>query len=140
MTAPAATIAPSPLIQRLTREFAYPVVDLEGVDEFAAAHEWVALFLPGDPDRFPEANDVAVVLPELVQAFGGRFAAAVAHPGAQAALKTLYGIRAWPALVFLRRGRFLGTIERMQDWDVYLRRIARLLEAEPTDPPGAARA
>ena len=42
----------------------------------------------------------------------------------------------WPALVFLRRGEYLGVITQVQNWDDYLREIRYLLDSEPTRTPG----
>lgn len=143
MTIPATAPPPysaAPLIQRLIQERGYPCVDASTADGFLIQHEYTVMFLPGDPRRISEAGDVAVVLPELCAAFEGIFKPCVAAPDAHPAFRELYGIKAWPALVFFRQGRYLGVIERMRDWDVYLKVISRLLEAAPTDPPGAARA
>ena len=62
-----------PLIQRLADEFGYPVLeDLAAVDAFVAEPGIAAIFFPGDPDKFKDTTDVAVVMPELVNQFRGR--------------------------------------------------------------------
>ena len=53
-------------------------------------------------------------------------------------LKRRYGFREYPSLVFLRDGKYVGTISRIQDWVVYLEQIAELLEAPTRRPPGFA--
>jgi hydrogenase-1 operon protein HyaE len=126
----------SPLIRRLLEHHGYPLVDAETLDGFTAAHEHAVLFFTEDPIRYPESDDVAVILPEPVAAFGRRFAAAVVARPAEKVLQHRFGFRRWPALVFLRRGRYLGAIAEVRAWQGYLEEIPRILAAEPTRPPG----
>jgi len=125
-----------PLIQRLRDDFGYPEVTLENHEEFVAPGQTGVLFFAGDPKRYKETTDVAVVLPELVAAFGDRLRPAVVATGDEIALQKHYGFRAWPSLVFVRDGGYLGTISRMKDWSEYLEEIAELLTAEPREAPG----
>jgi hypothetical protein len=37
--------------------------------------------------------------------------------------------------VLLRGDAYVGSIERMRDWDDYLLALQRLLDSEPTHPP-----
>jgi len=60
---------PTPLIDRLSEELNYPLLDLSNIDAFLAQHEHSVLFFTQDIVRFPESNDVAVVLPELITVF-----------------------------------------------------------------------
>ena len=129
----------SPHLRRLVEHHGFPCLTAETVDAFVADGT-VALFFAGDPARYPEANDVAVVLPELAAAFFGRFRVALVAPGAEKALQGRYGVTVWPTLVFLRQGGQLGTIPRMRDWAEYLREIAALLECKPTPIPLIAEA
>lgn len=124
----------TPLIDRLVTELGYPVVDLDNFDEIVAGAEHVVLFFTEDPARFPESNDVAVVLPELAAAFSGLSPAVVARHD-EKTMQRQYGFTSWPALVFLRDGKYLGAITGIQDWQVYLQEIQRLLQAEPSRPP-----
>ena len=125
-----------PLIERLHDEFGYPAITLENHDEFAADEQIGVLFFPGDPKRHKETTDVAVVLPELIAAFGGRVRPAVVSREAEIELQKHYGFRAWPSLVFVRRGGYLGTVSRMKNWSEYLQEISELLTAEPREAPG----
>ncbi len=125
----------SPLIQRLTEQFGYPVVDESSVDEFLQASEHSVLFFTEDPKSFRESDDVAVILPELMKVFGERVDPAVVARHAERALQKRYRFRAWPALVLLRRGAYLGAITRVLNWDEYLAEIERILAAEPSEPP-----
>jgi hydrogenase-1 operon protein HyaE len=127
---------PSTLIQRLTAEHAYPVLDESSLDAFLAANAHSVLFFTEDPARYPESNDVAVVLPELMTLFGERCAAAVIDRGAEKTLQRRYGFNAWPALVLLRGAEYLGAVTRVQDWAVYLDQFQTLLDGPTRRPPG----
>jgi hydrogenase-1 operon protein HyaE len=80
------------------------------------------LFLE-DPARYKETLDIAVIVPQLAQAFAGRFAVGVLLPEAARELAVRYGFRRWPAFVLLADGRYVGAV------------VARLLDAPPTRPP-----
>ncbi len=127
-----------PLIDRLGDEFGYPEITLATHDEFVAQPGMNVLFFPGDPKTVRDATDVAVVLPELVQAFAGKLRPGVVSDfrGAGAELQKHYGFRAWPALVFVRSGEYVGAIARIQNWGEYLEEISELLVAPTRRPPG----
>ncbi|KAB1083007.1 hydrogenase-1 expression HyaE [Neorhizobium galegae] len=125
----------SPLLDGIIARSNYPVVGLENYLEFAEAHEFSVLFFPGDWQRLGESNDVAVVLPELALAFQKVFQPAVVAELSDHKLQAVYRFRAFPALVFLRRGKYLGVITRVLDWDDYLHETARILSLEASDPP-----
>lgn len=125
-----------PLVQRLLEEFGYPEITLENHDEFTAPSTPGVLFFGGDPKRYKETTDVAVVLPELIQAFGGRLRAGVVAASDAIELQKHYGFRAWPSLVFVRDGAYLGTVSKMKNWSEYLTEISELLTAETREAPG----
>ncbi len=126
---------PSPLIQALVERHALPRLDLAGLDDFLAGHDNVVLFFAGNPAQHPESNDLAVILPELLKQLAGRLQGALVDAASETALQARYGFSQWPSLVFLRRGEYLGTIERLQDWSGYLERIDKILGAAPSRPP-----
>jgi hydrogenase-1 operon protein HyaE len=125
-----------PLIQRLIDEYGYPTVGLEDHDAFAADPRVGVLFFAGEPKKFGETVDVAVVLPEIVSAFDGRLRPAVVTKEAEKELQLKYGFREWPSLVFVREGGWLGTISRIRNWQEYLDEISEILRSEPRRPPG----
>lgn len=125
----------SPLLQSIIEREGYAVVDHEGLDAFAAAHDHVVLFFAGDANRLMESNDVAVVLPELHKAFERVFTPAVAARESERPLQRRYRFNAYPALVFLKGGQYQGAVQKVQDWDDYLREISAILVREPADPP-----
>jgi hydrogenase-1 operon protein HyaE len=126
------------LIDRLIDEYGYQQVTLDNHDEFIQETGMNVLFFPGEPSTVKDATDVAVVLPELVQAFGDQLRPGVVTDtwGAGKELKRHYGFSAYPSLVFIRDGEYVGTITRIQDWSDYIDQINKLLVAAPTRPPG----
>lgn len=109
-----------------------PEVDAASVDRFLGAANAAAavavLLSAGDPARFMEAIDVAVVLPELIDAFQGRLRGAVIARRAESELGQRFGVRVQPTLIFTAKGETLGLIAKIQDWSVYVDRIAKLID------------
>lgn len=118
-----------PLVQRLLADGACPY--LESLSEAATLDgRDHLLFLPAHGKNHLETPDIAVVLPELVDALGGgaQIGAAVAGPKLEAELRDTLSL-ALPALVVVRAGRPAGAVARMRDWDDYLARLGALLAA-----------
>ena len=128
------------LIDRLSDELGYPRVTLDNHDAFVEEDGMNVLFFPGDPTSVRDATDVAVVLPELVGAFESALRPGVVTGmrGDAATLRQRYGFKEFPALVFVRAGRYVGAIVRVQNWTDYLTDVERLLASAPTRPPGFA--
>jgi len=127
---------PSPLIENMIEQQGYAVVDEHSIGAFLESSETAVLFFTENPKHYPESNDVAVILPELMKQFAGRLKVAVVDRAAEQALRARYPFNEWPALVFVRNGDYIGAISRVQDWDVYLREFERLLNAEPSPIKG----
>lgn len=127
---------PSPLIEKMIETHGYPMVEEDTLDDFLASNEECVLFFTENPERFPESNDVAMILPELVKEYGHRFAAAVVGQKSQRQLQSRYGFTEWPSLVFLREGQYLGTISRVQNWTDYIVQINSILQSQPQPAPG----
>jgi hydrogenase-1 operon protein HyaE len=125
----------SPLIDALTEQHGVPLVDETALEALAQQHRHCLLFFTEDPVQFPESNDVAVVLPLLMQAFGERIKTAVVARASEHRLHSRFPFDGWPALVLLQEGEYVGAITRMQDWDVYLSEIERLLNTAPSRLP-----
>lgn len=126
----------APLIDRLIDDLAYPQANADNIARLIAGNEYLVLFFPGNPDRYPESNDVAVILPELIRAFEGKLKPAVVMNEDEAAVRERYPFNVWPSLVFLRSGVQVGTIGKVQDWADYIEQIAALL-AEDAAPAQA---
>ncbi len=128
-----------PLLRRLLDDCGYPEVDLDNHGDFAGRPGINVLFFPGDPKRFRDTTDVAVVLPELVKAFEGALHPGVVTAAAGKPLQQHYGFELWPALVFLRDGEHLGSICRIHNWSDYLQKIGDLISGPARPLPGGDR-
>jgi hydrogenase-1 operon protein HyaE len=118
------------LIQQLFDVYQYPQVSLDTHAQFIARPGVSVLFFPGDPKKFRDTTDVAVVLPELDKAFEGKLQPGVVADSAGLELQRHYGFTAWPALVFVREGGYLGAITGIRNWAEYLQEISELIVAE----------
>jgi hydrogenase-1 operon protein HyaE len=125
-----------PLLQRLLDHHGAELVTTESIDAFVARPGEHALFFNGDPVRFPEALDVAVVLPELRSAAGSRFDIGVVAREHEDALARRWGVQRWPSLVFLRGNGYLATVSGMQDWTDYLAAVRAALDGPVARAPG----
>jgi len=136
VAAPAAQLATlSPLIDRLVSAHGATWLTADNVADWAAGGGDRVILLAGDPVRFPEALDVAVVLPELRQHFAQRFAIGVAAREHEDAIAKRYGSIRWPALVFVRDGQYVTVLSGMLDWDVYVERVAEALAMTASRAP-----
>ena len=124
-----------PLLARLVAKTDAAVLDAEGFDGWAGRPGTAMLVFVEDPERYKETLDLAVIVPELHASRGGRFRVALLPPEAARLVARRYGFAHWPALVLLRDGRYLGAIDGIRDWDVYLGELDRLLAAAPSRPP-----
>jgi hydrogenase-1 operon protein HyaE len=124
-----------PLLQRLVDLTGAAVLDPAGFDDWAARPGAALLAFTEDPVLYRETLDLAVIVPELAQAMPGRFRTGLLPPAAARALAARFGFRRWPALVLLKDGRYVGAIDGLRDWQVYVDELSALLEAEPTRPP-----
>lgn len=130
----------TPLLRRLVQQAGAQWLTPANHDAFLAQGGEQVLFFSGDPVRFPEGQDVAVVLPELQKAFAGRFQVGVVCRGGEDELARRWGAQRWPSLVFVRDGRYLATVAGMQDWTDYLALVAQALAQTPSRPPIALHA
>lgn len=119
------------LVQRLVQAHGAQWVGLDDADAFTAGPGARVLFFCGDPVRFPEGLDVAVVLPELQAALPGRFEVGVVPLDSQEAIARRFGSQRWPALIFLRDGQYVTTLAGMHDWTEYVQLVEAAL-AQPT--------
>jgi len=118
----------SPLIERLTGTFGYPRLEsLDAFDDFIGSPGVHLVFVPGDPARNLESDDVAVILPEIVAAFEGRFDVAVAGDAIERSVRERVESFQTPNLIFWCAGRLLGDIPKVRDWDDYMARVQAIL-------------
>ena len=125
-----------PLVRRLVDTPGATLVDLATLDDWLARPGEHLLFFNGDPVRFAEVLDVAVVLPELRAACAGRFDIGVVPREHEDALARRFGVQRWPSLVLLRGSGYLGTVSGMQDWRDFVAAVAAVLEQPVTRAPG----
>jgi len=124
------------LLERLASRHAIQTLDESGWQGYAgAAGDAVALFTE-EPERTPEAWDLAVIFPDLLAAMGVPLRAAVLPPQAAHALRGRYGINRLPALLFLRDGGYVGAVEGLRDWAEFLTECRSLLQAPVARAPG----
>ena len=120
-----------PLLAQLVNKHQAPWIDFDNMAAWLASqHGDHVLLFAGDPIRFPEAVDVAVVLPELQKAsasVGRPFGVAVAVPDTAEALAKKFGSQRWPTLMFFRDGVYVTTLSGMHDWTDYLALLAQAL-------------
>jgi len=131
----AATSPPAhPLLAQLMTRHGCTEITAANIDAFVAQPGHAMLVFAEDPLRVRETLDIAVIVPELMHAFPGRFRVGVLMPESARPLQARYGFRRWPALVMLSDGRHVGAIDGLRDWDEFLKELARLLETAPKRP------
>lgn len=128
--------AESPLVSQLVERHGARWLDERDHTAFAARPGHHVLFFSGDPVRFPEALDVAVVLPELRKASDTPFDIGVVRRDAEDAVAVRWGVTHWPSLVFVREGGWLGCVHGMHDWIDYVTEVRSALAATPGRVPG----
>ena len=116
------------LLDRLSTELGWPVLGAEALEAFIDGAGERVLFVTGDPLKNPETMDVAVILPELVMAFQGRFVPGVVAQDVERAVRDRFDVWPTPSLIFLRDGTYLGAIPKVRDWDDYLVRTRAILD------------
>lgn len=125
----------SSLSEQLQTQRDMPVLDADNYDMFVYGNENVVLFFANDPALFPESQDVAIVLPELLKVFCHQLQGAVIAKSIERELQARFRFTSWPALVFLRRGEYLGVITGILDWAEFGQEFARILSKQPSQPP-----
>lgn len=126
----------SPLVSRLAEAFGAAWVDGDNIEAWAAEGGDRVVLFAGDAVRFPEGQDVAVVLPELQRTLAGRFQIGIVQRHQEEALARRYGSQRWPTLLFLRDGQYVTTLSGMHDWDEFLRLTEAALAAPVSRVPG----
>lgn len=130
-------------LERLAERFAilqarygYQPLDAESWSAFATAPGAALVLFADDPAKVPETWDLTIILPEALQSAGADLRVGLLAPAAARSIASRYGIRFWPALLALRDGDYLGTIEGLKDWGSYVSQLPELLAAPASRPPG----
>jgi hydrogenase-1 operon protein HyaE len=120
--------------QSLQERHHLPLVDEASVEAFLApaptAPPHRVLFFAGDPAERAEARDLAVILPQLLEAFAGRLRGALVATEAEPALKERFHVRVLPSLVVLRGSDILGVLPKVYDWADYVARLDAMLRPD----------
>ena len=124
-----------PLIAQLFTRHGCTEITADNIDAFVAGPGCAMLLFTEDPLRVRETLDIAVIVPELMRAFPGRFRVGALLPEAARQLHVRYGFRRWPAFVVLSDGKHVGAVEGLRNWDEYLKEVAQLLDSAPKRPP-----
>jgi len=124
-----------PVVERLFSKHGFAEVTPESFAAWTQRPGRTLLLFIEDPGRFKETLDLAVIVPELVRAFPGRFSVGVLLPDAARELAVHYGFSRRPAFVMLADGKYVGAVDGLRNWDEYIVEVARLLDAAPTRPP-----
>jgi hydrogenase-1 operon protein HyaE len=124
-----------PLVEQLFSRHGFTRIDNTTLDAFADQPGHALLVFTEDPLRFKETLDLAVIAPEVVRAFAGRFRAAALLPADARKAASRYGFARWPALVVLKDGHYVGAVDGLRNWEEYVEEVQRLLESEPTRAP-----
>ena len=119
----------SALFEKLLARPGFDKLDAGNLEEVKQQSGHLMLFCTGEPQQRPESLDLAVILPELHQAFAAQFRVGVVASDIEETVQQCYGIQQWPCLVLLRDGEYVGSIPRLRDWAEYLQEIGALLEA-----------
>jgi hydrogenase-1 operon protein HyaE len=126
---------PSPLVRALHERHGLPRLDETSVDAFLADGGHVLILFAGDPKQRMESDDVAVVLPELLKAFAGRFRGAVVVRESEDRLKSRFQVVMTPSLVVARGGDTLDVISKIRDWSDYVARLQAALAPDAAPLP-----
>jgi hydrogenase-1 operon protein HyaE len=135
VAAGADVLASYPLIAQLFSRHGFADLRAGNFAAFVAQPGHTLLLFTEDPIRYKETLDLAIIVPELVRAFPGRFRVGVLLPDAAREFHAKYGFRRWPAFVVLQDGAYVGAIDGLRNWDEYLDEVGQLLAAAPTRPP-----
>ena len=127
--------AEPPLVTRLIDRHGAVRLDEAGYDAFVEAPGEGVLFFTEDPARFREVNDLAVILPEIRRASSRKFRIGVLPPALANARASSWGVRRWPALVFVRGGEWLGNVDGLREWAEYVALATQCLEGEGRPRP-----
>lgn len=123
------------LIEKMVQDYAFTRLADGALSDALRDVQSLVVLVAGNPKDYPEANDLAIVLPELMKAFQGQFEVAVVDEASERAFAQQYGVNQFPCLVFFKSGQYVDQIARMQDWSEYMKAIPIILEKEATRAP-----
>lgn len=107
------------VLDRAIERAGWTEVDASSVDQFLAQGGKSVLFFTGDSSKRPEADDVAVILPEIQKDFNNGFRVGVVRREAYADLKDRFSVHFLPTLCLMTDDQPSGNIVRIQNWSQY---------------------
>lgn len=108
------------LLDQLVEKYLLSDLDAASFDEFLQGPGDAVVLLVDDPDRSAESWDLAVIFSDLLTAAGGAVRKGLLRPGQSALIQSQFGISRMPALLFLRDGGHVGTIEGLRAWGEFV--------------------
>ncbi len=123
----------SPL-ERLVTDGGGQRVTADTLDEFLGRAGPAVLLFTGDPALRPEAQDVAVVAGQLKRQVAA-LAVGVVEVTAEEAVRPRFQVQVVPTVVFLKDGRPVSTVARVQEWAVYARTASLVFGRQKEVPP-----
>lgn len=104
----------------------------ENVEAFLATPGPALVVFPGDPRLRAEAIDAAVVAQELVKRTPD-IPIGVVDGETNRELQQRFGVSVFPSLVFVRDGRKVSMVAKLQDWAVYAQAVQLWLPKKSTE-------
>jgi len=106
----------SGLLDKIVEKYGITDLGEAGFQDFMDEPGNGVVLLAAEPDTAAESWDMAVIFPELLAATHVKFHAALLRPESARIIQMRFGIGRVPALLFLRDGGYVGSIEGMRDW------------------------
>lgn len=104
------------------------VTDAQTLPSLINAHPTLLVLLQSDPNKHPEVADSWVIIPEILKQFPATsYTAAFADSEQSDLIAREYRILKYPALLFFRQHRFVGSLAGLYSWQEYSQRVAALL-------------
>lgn len=120
------------VLERAIERAGWTEVDASTVDQFLAQGGKSVLFFTGDSSKRPEADDVAVILPELQKSFGNAFRVGVVRREAFPELKDRFKVHFLPTLCLMTDDQPSGNIVRIQNWSQYAQAFSTFMADAPS--------
>jgi len=125
---------PSAIIENMLKNNDLPFVTADNYSDFINSADAVVLFFCENPDRYPESNDVAMVLPEIIKEFPG-MRGGIVERTFERELQSQFDFTRWPALAFFSKGQYRGNMTGIQNWDDYTQQIPAFINDSTTAIP-----
>lgn len=95
---------------------------------------WTLVCFTEDPNRIKETMDMAVIFPEIKDAFEHLIDRALMTNFKEArAMASSFGIQRLPAIGLFKKGHFMGAVESLRPWNEYLEELTAISQRQ-TEP------